>query len=529
MGLRKIKTLVLCLPAGKAGFLVVLAAAAVFRLTNLDLIEFKADEAINLFLASRPLFGHPFPPGGTVSSIGILNPPLFNYLLFPLVAISTDPRIVSFFIALINSFVVGFFFLVLRRFFGRLGALLAGLLLALSPWAILFSRKIWIQNLIMPLMVLLLFCLGKIVAKQGKRYWIPYLAANLFIIQLHQSAGFFLVLLNFFLFFQLKKDKGVFSFKYILIGIILGLLPAFPFLIYLVKNLLANPEAILVAKERFAPVFYPQVFLRPLQIINQGNFYFVLGQDTLTFKKLYPLVYNLRALFYLEYLLIPWGVVIFWKKHPQWRFLIGAVLALPFVYFLLHFEPFIHYFLVITPFLFLFLASGFSWLINSRRVFLKSAGAIIFTILVISSLIYNAAFFKLLKNQQGLKGDYGPVYSASAAGVKKRLLPYKNDPHYQEMFLASFLPVQYWYGHLPVPRMLYRYEETKARLNELEMRLKTIPVDARVQLELLAFYTQSFPTPETLVLLKEKTITIPGYQLIYQAVSQLQSQLPTAN
>ena len=62
-------------------FLFIVAASAIFRITNLNLIEFKDDEAINLFLAARPLFGHPFPPGGTVSSIGLLNPPFFNYLL----------------------------------------------------------------------------------------------------------------------------------------------------------------------------------------------------------------------------------------------------------------------------------------------------------------------------------------------------------------------------------------------------------------------------------------------------------------
>lgn len=64
-------------------FLIIILSALIFRITNLRLIEFKVDEAINLFLASRSLFGQSFPPGGTVSSIGILNPPLFNYFLLP--------------------------------------------------------------------------------------------------------------------------------------------------------------------------------------------------------------------------------------------------------------------------------------------------------------------------------------------------------------------------------------------------------------------------------------------------------------
>ena len=79
--------------------LIVLALSLLFRITNLDLIEFKADEGINLFLASRPIFGHGFAPGGTVSSLGVTNFPLINYLLLPLVMISKDPRIISFFIA----------------------------------------------------------------------------------------------------------------------------------------------------------------------------------------------------------------------------------------------------------------------------------------------------------------------------------------------------------------------------------------------------------------------------------------------
>ena len=88
-----------------------------FRITNLDLMEFKTDEAVNLLLAARPLFGHAFPPGGTVSSLGILNPPLFNYILLPIILINLDPKFVTFFIGLINSLAVALFFLIVRRYY----------------------------------------------------------------------------------------------------------------------------------------------------------------------------------------------------------------------------------------------------------------------------------------------------------------------------------------------------------------------------------------------------------------------------
>jgi hypothetical protein len=517
----KLKKLKSYLSSFRILFLLIFISAAVFRLTNLDLIEFKADEAINLFLASRPLFGHHFPPGSTVSSIGLLNPPLFNYLLFPIVVISTDPKIVSFFIALINSLAICFFFQCISKVFGKQEALLSSILISFSPWAIIFSRKIWSQNLIIPLTTVLIFSLSKIIKEKNKKYWILYSFINLLIIQLHQSAIFFLTMLNFFLFIQFRKNKNIFHPLFISFGIILGLIPLIPYLIYLIKNLPSDPRAFLVAKERFAPVFHPQLFLRPLQITNQGNFYFLLGKDTFTFKNLYPFIYNLRVIFYIEYLLIPFGAIIFWKKYPQWRFLVTAVFALPFIYFFLHFEPLIHYFLIIALFLFIFLGCGISWLINSTQKFLKLTGKIIFLILIIISIIYNSSFFKLLRIRQGFRGDYGIAYSVSAAEIQEKLLPYKNDPHYKEMFLASFLPTQYWYGYLPIPRMIYNYEKTKNNLKKLEARLKEVPVDSRVQLELLAFWTQNPPTKELLSLLKEKTLLIPGYLLIYREVIKI--------
>src|SRR3990167_3896568 len=121
--------------------ILILSLSLLFRIANLDLIEFKADEGINLFLSSRPIFGHGFAPGGTVSSLGITNFPLVNYLLFPLVLTSLDPGIISFFIALINSLAIVAFFVIVRRYYNEVIAFSSSALIAISPWAILFSRK----------------------------------------------------------------------------------------------------------------------------------------------------------------------------------------------------------------------------------------------------------------------------------------------------------------------------------------------------------------------------------------------------
>jgi len=498
-------------------FLIIVLAAAVFRVTNLELVEFKADEAINLFLASRPLFGHPLPPGGTVSSVGVLNPPFFNYLLFPFTLISLDPKIISFFIGLLNSLAIGFFFLLIKRYYDFLTALIASLLFAFSPWAILFSRKIWTQNLVLPFLVMLFFSLHQIILDKKPKYWILYVAASLFLLQLHQSSFFFLLLLNGFL--LVKRVK--FHLPNIALGFFLGLLPALPYFVYVVNHLYTDPQAILVAKERVGSAYFSLIFFRPLQILSQGNFHFVMGDDILTFANRFPLAYNLRRIFYLEYLLLPLGMILFWKKFPKLRFLVYASLGLPIIYFFLHFEPFIHYFLVITPLLFLFLASVFAFFLRHSNTLVKTTTLLVLLALMGTSLAFNTAFFRFLNEQKALKGDYGPAFIITEQNTKKRLQPYQNDPDYQEMLLASYLPKHFFHGYMPVPKMLYSLEEIGNRLPSLEERLGKVPEDARVQNELLFFYTASPPTAETIELLKEKTQVLPGYQPIFDEVNKI--------
>jgi 4-amino-4-deoxy-L-arabinose transferase-like glycosyltransferase len=489
--------------------------AAIFRLTNLQLIEFKADEALNLYLAARPIFGYPLPPGGTVSSIGLLNPPLFNYLLLPIVFFTFNPKEVTFFIAFINSLTIGFFFLLIKRYFNQTTALIASLIFAFSPWAILFSRKIWPQDLLIPFIVLLLMAFFKILDEQKTKWWWVYSTASLILIQLHQANIIFLLLLSFFLF--LKKPRV--SFKFLGLGIIVGLLPLIPYLSYLLKNL-NDISVFLVKKERFVSEYLPIIFLRPLQILSPGDFHFVLGEDALTFSQKFPLIFNLRKIFYLEYFLVPLGILLFWKKFPRFRPLIYSSLILPPAYFVLHFQPFIHYFIIIMPLLFLFLAAFLDALIKKGGVY--RAGVVTFVaILTLASFSYNFAFFTVLSSQNGLKGDYGSAFINIEKENKEKLKKYINDPNYPEMLLASYLNKAFLYGYQPVARMLWSPKKTEKNLAALEERLKQVPEDDRIQNELLAFYTFSKLTPETLVILEQKAVQISGYEMIYKKAVEL--------
>lgn len=494
-----------------AFLIVIIVASSIFRLTNLDLIEFKADEAINLLLAAQPRFNHSLPPGGTVSSIGILNPPLFTYLLLPVTFFTLDPRIFSFIIAITNVLSIGFLFLLFRKYYGLLNAFITTVFLALSPWMIIFSRKIWTQDLLIPFTVPFLYSVHKIVLEKKMEYWTLFTVSSLFLIQLHQTSIVFLLLVGVFLIFRKTKVHVL----YATLGIIIGFLPLIPYIAYQLQNGCPDCQAFIAARERLI-TYSPSIFLRPLQILGQGDFHHILGGDMLTFKNAYPLLYKLRAIFYLEYLLLPIGVLLFIKRNLKMRFLAYSTLPLPFIYFFLKTDPFAHYFLIVAPLLFLFIGHAFSYSASAKNKLFSACLIVVLILLLIISFSFNVAFYSLLDKRKGFGGDYGMSFSASEKIVSKQIQKYKDDKRYQEMFIASYIPKSLMHGNLPVPRMIYNFDKTKKNLTTLEQRLINAPEDPLTQNEVLAFYTRTTPTRETLRIIKQKIKTISAYDMIYK-------------
>ncbi len=491
-------------------FILITTAAALFRVTYLNDIEFKADEGINVFLASRPLFGHPMPPGGTVSSVGVLNFPLLNYILFPAILFSTDPRFISLYIGVINSLAIGIFSVSLRRYYGLTTALITSLFMASAPWAVLYSRKIWAQDLIVPFFILIFISIHKILIDKNKKYWLLYCLAGLLLLQIHQANLFFLLPLSVFLYFK----KPVFSKKSALIGLLIGALPILPFLLFQLQQGCPDCSAVLSVSNRLSDNNPLILFLRPLQIINQGNFYSLMGDDMLPFSLQYPIIFSLRRLLYLEYLLLPIGFFLYWKRQKPLRPLLYAALILPVLYLLARIEPLLHYFIILMPLLFLFLGTVFSELLKRKNVLVKTASLIICMGFIVTSFLFDHAFFRFLAERKGLKGDYGTSFITSEKNRKKMLLPYRSDPHYREMLIASYVPLNVLYGDLPVPRMLFDKDIITKQLPQLEERLKKVPVDPLVQHQLFAYYTDPL-TKEQIDILRERSRSMVGFQPLY--------------
>lgn len=492
---------------------VIVILALIFRISFLGTIEFKADEAVALFIATRPLFGHPFVPGSLISSFGILNPPLFIYLLYPLTLVSQNPKWLSAAIGIINALSIGSFYLLIATYYKKSLAIITSLLLAFSPWAIIYSRKIWAQDFIIPLSIVFLWSVHKIIVDKKYSYWMWYGVSALLLIQIHQASLFFVGLLTFFLLITRPNIQ----WRKLIVGILLGSLPLIPYLVFEYHHHFESFAKLLSVSSEVSTKRSFLHFIRPFQILSQGNFYILFGSDIAEFAHTYPSLYQLRKIFYLEYVLLLLGILFFYKSYPKLRFLVYTTVLLPFIYFIAKIQPEMHYYIIVMPLLFLFLGCAFLKLWHMKQPF-RAISIVTFLSITFISIAYNYAFFTYVSQKKQLAGDYGASYKLQWERTEPQVKPYEALPDYNEIVLAYFIPPNYMTGDAIFAQMLYDFESTKNNLPELEQQLLKIPIDARIYHELFAYYTREIADKELIETLREKREYQPAYQAIYNEV-----------
>jgi hypothetical protein len=190
-----------------------IAVGAALRLWRLDAMEFKRDEqeALRLavqFLADRPLSSpHAWPTHGMLSSNGIANAPLFTWIVAAAWVPARDPVGVARVIAVINTLCLYPLWRWARRRIGEHRALLMLAVSAVSPFTVLFSRKIWTQDLLLPGIVALLWGVEWL---RGERPWrgVALLAVAVLLVgQLHQAGAIGMLLLPLAIGVQLVVDR----------------------------------------------------------------------------------------------------------------------------------------------------------------------------------------------------------------------------------------------------------------------------------------------------------------------------------
>lgn len=149
-------------------FLIILALALFLRMGWPTLAAFKRDEATVARRALAIAYEGDRPAAGVDTSTGTSNLPLTLYLTAIPLRLWQDPVATVLFIGLLNGLAVAACFALGQAYFGRAVGLVASFLFAVSPWAVVYGRKIWSQNL--PLITLGFFAALFATFVRGKRW-----------------------------------------------------------------------------------------------------------------------------------------------------------------------------------------------------------------------------------------------------------------------------------------------------------------------------------------------------------------------
>lgn len=133
--------------ASTALLLGILALALILRMGWPTLTAFKRDEATVARRALAIAYEGDLPAWGVQSSTGPANFPLTLYLMAVPLRLWSDPAAVALATGLLNGLAVLACYLLGRAYFGRAVGLISAFLFAVSPWAIVFGRQMWSQNL----------------------------------------------------------------------------------------------------------------------------------------------------------------------------------------------------------------------------------------------------------------------------------------------------------------------------------------------------------------------------------------------
>lgn len=184
------------------------------RLRALSEMELKGDEKEALRLAVQLITDQPWsstapwPTHGMPSSNGIGNAPLFTWLVAAVWAVFENPVWVARLIAIANVACLYPLWRWARRHMSETAAVLTLAIAAVSPFGVMYSRKIWTQDLLCIGVVLVLWGIEWL---RGARPWrgvALLLLAGLFLGQLHQSGAIAFALLPIAMALQWLVDRA---------------------------------------------------------------------------------------------------------------------------------------------------------------------------------------------------------------------------------------------------------------------------------------------------------------------------------
>ncbi|MFP6769166.1 MAG: hypothetical protein VB859_13420 [Planctomycetaceae bacterium] len=171
------------------GLIAILVLAAVLRLSRLELVPMTNEMAgsgltANVVVASSPSTGWPL--AGALAE-GVRGSSLFIYLVSLPNQLIWHPLTGVVLVALLNVWAVFLAYRLADRLFGHRAALAAGLLLACSPWAVVYSRQLWAGSCLAVVSLWLVGMSLTWLSKGGSGRLVRMLILGFLIPQLHYS------------------------------------------------------------------------------------------------------------------------------------------------------------------------------------------------------------------------------------------------------------------------------------------------------------------------------------------------------
>jgi 4-amino-4-deoxy-L-arabinose transferase-like glycosyltransferase len=160
------------------------------RLFALDRTTWLDDQTQLLDMARNAILRGMIPTTGIPASVGILNSPISIYFLLPIAAFTANPLPQTIMVALWNVVGVAICYVAALRGFGRRVAAWSALFFAVCPASVWYSRFLWQQNYIAPLLGLWALTLFAAVKDRGGRWFAPHIILLIACILLHPTVAY---------------------------------------------------------------------------------------------------------------------------------------------------------------------------------------------------------------------------------------------------------------------------------------------------------------------------------------------------
>ncbi|MBI3361610.1 MAG: glycosyltransferase family 39 protein [Chloroflexi bacterium] len=333
----------------------IVALAAFLRMGWPGITEFKADEARLFSLALDLAELKSLPACGIGSSVGLPNSPISVYLFaLPLAApFMRNPISGVLWVGLLNTLAVAACWWIARRYRGTTAALTAALLFATAPWAVIYSRKIWAQDLL-PLFTLAYIGAGLRAFVEGRPRWIAaHFVLLALLVQIHLSAIALVPLTALLLvIFRRRLD-----WRWVGSGLALGVVALAPFAACGWARASGAGDTLARLAGQPASLTLDSFALAWLTTVGADT-HSLAGPEA--FREFLASIPNINPLLWLEgALVVGGGAYLFWhairrRGNRDAEAEAGLVIALwliaPIIFFLRHNTPvFPHYFIILFP------------------------------------------------------------------------------------------------------------------------------------------------------------------------------------